>query len=499
MTTAEEKPLRILVVEDDATDFFIICEYIKGIPNQSFVIDQCVRYNEALELIAARRYDLYFIDYRLGARTGLELLRSALLLGCEEPLILLTGKGNTSIDQEAMEIGAADYLLKSEISSENLERSIRYALSRAAVVNALRASEKKYRAVFENSREVIFIADADLRLKDFNDSTCLLLDTPYDILLQRSLLHFISDEHVLEKITRSLLETGKVSDLEVTIVDANGNIKNCLLSLSSDTTSSEDTNIYGIIHNITSLKKAEKAMLHAEKLASTWRLASTLAHEVRNPLSTIQMSVEQIDESHIKEDDKPLLEIISRNSKRINTLITHLLESSRPDEFRLEAVDIRRVLEESVQTAKDRAGLQGIQMVIELPPDSCLVAANAERLKLAFMNILVNAIEAVEPGNGKINVTLHKAEQHFIIDLADNGCGIPKENIANLFEPYFTSKKSGIGLGLAATLNIIKAHSGEIEVTSDPSHGTCFRMTLPGIKADNRIGSSENTAAYRKY
>lgn len=499
MSAAEERPLRILVIEDDDTDFFIIREFIKGIPNRSFVIDQCVRYNEALELITARRYDLYFIDYRLGARTGLDLLRSALLQGCEEPLILLTGKGNTLIDQEAMEIGAADYLLKSEISSENLERSIRYALSRAHVLNALRASEKKYRAVFENSREAIFIADAYLRLRDFNESTCVLLDTPYDALLHRSLPDFISDENTLEKISSGLAGTGKVNDLEVVIVDANGVIKNCLLSLSSDSSTAEDVKIYGIIHNITSLKKAEKAMLQAEKLASTWRLASTLAHEVRNPLSTIQMSVEQIDESHIKEEDKPLLEIISRNSHRINTLITHLLESSRPDEFRLEAIDVRRLLQESVQTAKDRAGLQGIRMDVALPPDPCLVAANAERLKLAFMNILVNAIEAVEPGNGLITVTLQKGEQQFIIDLADNGCGIPKENLAHLFEPYFTSKKSGIGLGLAATLNIIKAHSGEIDVTSDPAHATCFRITLPRITVESPVSLSENPAAYRKY
>ena len=496
MITAEGNPLRILVVEDDATDFFIICEYIKGIPNNDFIIDQCAKYNVALDLIIARRYDLYFIDYRLGARTGLDLLRTALAQGCEEPLILLTGKGNSVIDQEAMEIGAADYLLKSEISSENLERSIRYALSRASVLNALRASEKKYRAVFEHSHEAIFIADANLRLKDFNESACLLFATPYDILLQRSLLDFITDEKVHEKITQGLREAGKVNELEVIVVDAGGNIKNCLLSLTSDAT--ETISVHGIIHNITSLKKAEKAMLHAEKLASTWRLASTLAHEVRNPLSTIQMSVEQIDEDSIKEDDKPLLQIISRNSQRINTLITHLLESSRPDEFRMEAIDVRRLLEDSVQTAKDRAGLQGIQMVIELPPDTCLVAANAERLKLAFLNILVNAIEAVEPGNGRINVTLQKTEQHFIIDLADNGCGIPEENMANLFEPYFTSKRNGIGLGLAATLNIIKAHSGEIEVTSDPAKETRFRIILPKITVQTPISSSEKSAAYRK-
>lgn len=487
-----------MVVEDDATDFFIICEHIKGIPNRKFIVDQCMNYDEALKHIVAKRHDLYFIDYRLGARTGLDLLRSALLQGCEEPLILLTGKGNTAIDQEAMEIGAADYLLKSEVSSENLERSIRYALSRAAVLNELRTSEKKYRAVFEHSREAIFIADASLNLKDFNEATSLLFDIPSDRLRQRNLFDFILDEPSRTKIESDLRESGEVNDLEVEVIDSGRNIKNCLLSLSSDVTSSETPHLHGIIHNITSLKKAEKAVLQAEKLASTWRLASTLAHEVRNPLSTIQMSVEQIDEDSIKEDDKPLLEIISRNSQRINTLINRLLESSRPDETHLEATDVRLILQESVEIIKDRARLQGIEVRVAVPPVSCLVKANAERLRMAFLNIMVNALEAVEPGRGMIAVTLDKKGDRFLIDLADNGCGIPKENLPNLFEPYFTSKKNGIGLGLAATLNIIKAHAGEIDVTSEPARETHFRITLPGITAEANIASSENTAVYRK-
>jgi PAS domain S-box-containing protein len=477
-------PVRILVVDDDDTDFFIIREYIKGIPNQNFLVDQCRHYDEALSLIRQKKYDLYFIDYRLGAQTGLDLLRNALFQGCDEPLILLTGKGNSAIDHEAMELGAADYLLKSEISSENLDRSIRYALTRAAVLSALRTSERKYRAVFEHSREAILITDGGLSLKDFNGSASRLFETTPDTLLGHNLFDFIPNPEAQEKILESLERKGEVSDLEVEIVDAQGETKHCLLSLSRDTSSPDSVNVYGIIHNITSLKKAEKAMLQAEKLAATWRLASTLAHEVRNPLSTIQMSVEQIDPSSIPEEDKVLLEIISRNSQRISTLITRLLESSRPDEMRLEAVDVRNILQDCVVTITDRSRLKGIDVALEVPPESLIVRANSERLKMAILNILVNAIEAVEAGKGRIHVRVSATNDHCIIHLADNGCGIPREHLPNLFEPYFTSKKSGIGLGLAATLNIVKAHSGEIDVTSIPKKETVFKITLPRVSVD---------------
>jgi DNA-binding NtrC family response regulator len=112
-----------------------------------------------LERISKREHDIYFVDYRLGAKTGLDLLKDAMALHCEEPIILLTGKGNLIVDQEAMAIGAFDYLVKSELNTEKIERSIRYALERAASVKALRANEQKYRTIFERSKDAEFITD----------------------------------------------------------------------------------------------------------------------------------------------------------------------------------------------------------------------------------------------------------------------------------------------------------------------------------------------------
>src|SRR3970282_2863680 len=101
--------------------------------------------------------------------------------------------------------------------------------------------------------------------------------------------------------------------------------------------------------------------------------------------------------------------------------------------------------------------------------------------RMDFINIVLNAIEAVQPNIGKISIQIHRDEDKYVIDLADNGCGIPAENLGSLFEPYFTSKKNGMGLGLAATMNIIKSHSGEIEVVSYPDKGTHLKIILPEI------------------
>src|SRR5687768_17035638 len=126
--------IRILIIDDDEDDFVITSDYIKSIEGGNFVIDWCFRYAEALDRITRKEYDIYFVDYRLGAKTGLDLLKDALSMHCEEPIILLTGKGNRAVDKEAMAVGAFDYLIKSELNTEKIERCIRYSLERAASV-----------------------------------------------------------------------------------------------------------------------------------------------------------------------------------------------------------------------------------------------------------------------------------------------------------------------------------------------------------------------------
>src|SRR3977135_2638071 len=109
-------PIRILIIDDDEDDFFITSEYIKAIEGKSFVIDWCHKYQDGLDNMCNARYDLYLVDYRLGAKTGLDLLKEAMQYNCQEPVILLTGKGNQYIDIEAMQAGAVDYLLKPELN-----------------------------------------------------------------------------------------------------------------------------------------------------------------------------------------------------------------------------------------------------------------------------------------------------------------------------------------------------------------------------------------------
>jgi PAS domain S-box-containing protein len=471
------QPVRILIIDDDEDDYILTSSLIKEIEDREFDIHWCYNYKNALDIISKGEFDLYFVDYRLGAKTGIDLLREACQIGsCEEPIILLTGKGNSQIDKEAMELGAVDYLVKSDLTTEKLERCIRYSLERSATMKALKANERKYRNIFEKSKEAVFTTDENLVFRDINQAMTNLLDREKNDLLEMNLYQLIEGESAQRVIREQLALEGEVNDLEVEIFTSKGKKRNCILFLSIEKDSS-DHSVQGILHDITNQKKTERATLLAEKLAATGRLVRTLAHEVRNPLSNIHMSLEQLGTA-TKNEDKIYLDIIERNGRRINDLITELLTSSRPTELNFNKISLQAVIDDAITAALDRITLKQIKLKVSYPEFTCEIKGDREKLKIAFLNIIINAIEAISHNNGELSVYLLPVEENFAVEVTDNGVGIPPENLSKLFEPYFTSKRNGIGLGLASTLNILQSHNATVEVKSKVGSGTTFIVTF---------------------
>lgn len=234
---------------------------------------------------------------------------------------------------------------------------------------------------------------------------------------------------------------------------------------------------------IEDLKKANAELVRLrrnEKFAVTGRIARTIAHEVRNPLTNINLAAEQLkdDLEPEKEDQHLLLDMINRNSTRINQLVTDLLESTRFIELHYEKHSINNLLDEALELAADRLELNHIAVVKSYADDVCDVEVDAEKIKIAFLNIIVNAIEAMEPGKGVLTITTVGEMEQCVTYIKDNGTGMDEEAQQNLFEPYFTSKPSGNGLGMTNTQKIILNHNGSINVESSPGKGTTFIIGL---------------------
>jgi len=471
-------PTRVLIVEDDEDDYLIIEACIRDIPEKDFTIDWCYEYEEALKRIKEGCYDIYFIDYLLGARTGLELLREAIAVGCEEPLVLLTGIGNRDVDVQAMTIGAVDFLVKSEINTEKLERSIRYALERSAHIKALKANERKFRNIFERSKDAVFLADGDLVFKDVNSATGDLFKYNKEELLQLSLYYLFARKDAAALLKAKLHQTGEVEDEEVELITRTKEKRNCILSITRQVDPAGEIHMQGIIHDITNLKKIERATFQIEKLRGTATLLRTLAHEVRNPLTNINLSVEQLKPELNSEDADIYLDIIARNCGRIDGLISELLDLSRPAEISLQKAPLQSIIDTTLAAASDRISLKGIGLELNYPEQPAYIMADIEKLKIAFLNIVINAVEAVPKEAGKIYVAIREDNSYYKVFINDNGSGIPEENISRIFEPYFTSKTNGFGLGLAATWNILQSHRATIDVNSQLGEGTSFILAF---------------------
>jgi signal transduction histidine kinase len=232
---------------------------------------------------------------------------------------------------------------------------------------------------------------------------------------------------------------------------------------------------------IEELDKANKELVqmrNIEKLASTGRIARTIAHEVRNPLTNINLSVEQLKTDDNDEDTLVMLDMITRNSNRINQLIADLLNSTKSTELIFQKVPINQLLEETLLLANDRIQLKNIRVEKKFAKDIPDLPVDAEKIKIAFLNIIVNGIEAMERDEGVLLIKTEAQNNKCIITVTDNGLGIDKESLSKLFEPYFTSKPKGNGLGLTNTQNIILSHNGYIHVESELSKGTTFSVIL---------------------
>ncbi|MEI6613553.1 MAG: ATP-binding protein [Chrysiogenales bacterium] len=227
------------------------------------------------------------------------------------------------------------------------------------------------------------------------------------------------------------------------------------------------------------LKANKDNLVRSEKLAFTGRMAAGIAHEIRNPLTNIILSLRQLKkDDKIKPEGLHYAEILERNSKRIEFLITELLNCARPIKLNLQPGDIHLLIRDILNVHKVRIKTQRIKVSKNLTPDSSALTFDKEQLGRVLLNLIANAIDALRAG-GNLAIATKKEKNNFVIRIQDNGSGIPKKNLIKIFDPFFSTKKQGTGLGLSTCQNIVTSHGGLIEVESVWRKGSTFSVYLP--------------------
>ncbi|MBY0471804.1 response regulator [bacterium] len=370
--------LRILLIDDDQDDLVIFRDHLSEIKNQQFDVQWAPSYEKGLDLLTSQNFDVCFLDYRLGGRTGLDLLKATMSNGVKTPIIILTGYGEHNVDLEAMNSGAADYLVKDQVDASLLERSIRYSIHRAQSMQAI-------------------------------------LDREAQILMQ-------------------------------------------------------------------------------DRLASVGLLASSLAHEIGTPLGVIRGRAEYL-ELQCKDDAqiKKSLDIIISQIDRVSKLIRSLLNLARGNEVKFsENVNLRTVVSEVLDLMQHEILRNGIELKTNFSSDlEILVKAESGSLQQVLLNLLVNAVQAIDSAKGSgrkdqhsIRINLEETDSFWSLNIEDSGCGVSEKNLKNLFRPFFTTKDIGVGtgLGLATSYRIVESWGGSIQVKSIDGQGSVFTVLLPKSK-----------------
>lgn len=240
------------------------------------------------------------------------------------------------------------------------------------------------------------------------------------------------------------------------------------------------TQYISILRDVSEQKKTVEALIDSERLSAIGSFVRTIAHEVRNPLTNINLALaglehELTNKAEGAEEVKTFIEIISRNSGNINSLIKKLLLSSKPQNDELVKIDLAVLLDEVASSIVDTIALRGADIEKQYSY-GYFIMANPEKLKIAITNIIVNGLEATEANKGFMKLTLQKGNGLILLSVCDNGCGMTKEQQQRIFDPYYSSKPAGLGIGLANTKRILQHHNADVELTSQPEKGTAFHI-----------------------
>ena len=300
--------VRVLLVDDDEDDYILTAEWLSEIQRAKFTLDWVATYDAAIDAIAKKEHDVYLLDYRLGEHNGLELLQEAIALGCQAPIILLTGQGDHEIDLIAMKAGAADYLDKSKLGAQLLERSIRYAIER-------KQSEHKIReqaALLDIATDAIFVQDLESRILFWNKGAEHLygFSVAEAIGKNANQLLYKYNEETLVEVDRQLTAKGEwQGELNQFTKDGKEIIVQSRWTL-VQAQQQKPKSILIVNTDITEKKQLELQFLRTQRMESLGTLAGGIAHDLNNVLAPILMAVQLLQLKLLDQQSQEWLEIL---------------------------------------------------------------------------------------------------------------------------------------------------------------------------------------------
>ena len=384
---------------------------------------------------------------------------------------------------------------------------------RKRIEEEIREANEFFRNLIESSVDGIIVTDMKGNILIFNKGAESITGYTADEVIGKIHITGLYPERMANEIMEKLRSqdyggVGKLSPVPLTVMNKTGEQIPIQLSaaLVFDRKGKEIASV-GIFTDLRprlnmerKLQETHLQLVNSEKMASLGKLAAGIAHEINNPLGGILIYSSLLMEDLPKEDPKRQdLARVVQEAGRCKEIVRSLLEFARQTEPTMEPVDINRAITDDLFFLENQALFHNIRIVKNLDPSLPLPTGNGGQLKQVFMNIIINAAEAML-GTGELTIATYPASDRnsILMEFTDTGEGIPEENFSRIFEPFFTTKDvgKGTGLGLATSYGIIEDHGGKIFVKSKVGEGTTFTIELP-IYLVNRTGSEEKPPAIR--
>jgi len=533
---SQEEPVNILLLEDDPAHAEAVQRAFLD-SGMKAVVHWAQNLRDYQALAAAHTPDIAIVDLHLPNGNAMHVLTLPPEAG-PFPILIMTGHGDERVAVEAMKAGAIDYVEKSSGAFAAISHTVERSLREWNLLQARKRAEETLRRTEENFRHSLDDSPLGVRVVTAAGETIYanreFLDFyGYDSVEEFNKIpleeRYTPQSYAEFKLTREAREQGKVypREYEIAIVRKNGEIRHLQVfrkevfwdgekqsqTLYRDITEEkkrgevlrkfeatiqgqeklleqQSSSVEELIDRLThsreelaasyeALKANKDDLVRSEKLAFTGRMAAGIAHEIRNPLTNIVLSLRQLKKNDtIKPRGLHYAQIMERNSKRIEYLVTELLNCARPIKLNLQPWNIHWIIEAVLRLLKVRLKTQRIKVIKNLAPHPLVLLADKEYLGRVFLNILGNAIEAM-PHGGALSIDTKIEKGRLLIKIQDNGKGISEENLIRIFDPFFSTKKGGVGLGLSTCQNIVTSHGGLIEVESAWRKGSAFVVSLP--------------------
>lgn len=313
-------------------------------------------------------------------------------------------------------------------------------------------------------------------IAEVNPAAEHILETPSHKLKGQNVRELFPMTGLYDDLLQQAERDGRIGSRSVLVLGGSGRKKLVALSLSR-AGAGEEARVVHSFQDCADLRTMEERLLQAERLATVGKFASQIAHEIRNPLSSISLNCELLEDEVQtgSEESRRLIHSVMRELERLNDIVGEYLQFARFPKPHLTKATVDAVIRELAEPYQRNGRVRATVTLAQPSPE---VWIDDRLLKQALQNLVRNAAESIE-GDGEIRIETEKIDRFLAIRVRDTGRGIPPEIVSRLFEPFFTTKAHGTGLGLATTQQIVFEHNGHIQVESQPGRGTTFTTFIP--------------------